>query len=607
MKQAEKKFNLIRDFGQLGRLWPYLRKDRKLIYIAMMMVPLVSVFQAWMPHIIQHTIDEGIAHGNAAAVSMGALWFLVATIGAYAARAGQSVTSALAVHRMTRELRDSMVKHILKLDCSYHDRTLSGTLVTRATSDFDNLNESLNQGVLTSIVDIAVLVGCFVGLTMLDWRLSLITMIILPMVAMIVNKFSSGMKQSLLDSRVRISALNAFTQECLYGASTVKLLRAQKSAQQRFDRLNLEFRDAQMKSVVLDALMFSVIDGIAAVTIGLILWYACSELGFSEMISAGLLVAFVTYIQQLFEPIKQLGNKIAMLQGAFTSIDRIFTVLDQKEFISGDQPVKLPKGEVVFDHVGFSYRIATPSSSSRTGVDGERLNEISQSKTVLHDLSFAVKSGQSLAIVGHTGSGKSTIIKLLTKLYDGYQGSIRIDGKDIRNMLDEDLRQHVAIVPQDIVLFDGDVNFNIGLGNRSITDKMIQDAATAVGADSFIQALPDGYKTLLREQGSNLSHGQRQLIAFARALAKNPAMVVLDEATSSVDPQSERVIQDAIERILANRTVIVIAHRLSTIRKCDQIMVMDHGKVVEIGNHDQLLANRGAYFELHSALYSHGK
>jgi ATP-binding cassette subfamily B protein len=605
MSGAKSKSSMLRDFRQLTRLWPYLRSNQRLILIAIALVPVVSVFQAWMPHIIQQTIDDGMQTKDLTVVTRGAILFLIATLAAYAARAGQSVTSALAVHRMTRDLRISMVAHILRLNCAYHDRTLSGTLVTRATSDFDNLNESLNQGVLTSIVDIAVLVGCLVGLVLLDWRLALIAVFILPLVAVVVNWFSAGMKRTLLDSRVKISTLNAFTQECLYGSSTVKLLNAQPAAKHKFDRLNHEYRDAQMKSVVLDSMMFSVIDGIATITIGLILWGATSAIGISQYMTAGLLVAFITYIQQLFEPIKQLGNKIAMLQGAFTSIDRIFTVLDHHEFVAGNAQMQSMQGNLEFRNVSFAYRSVGVAQSSAVTSDPAAVTGAA-SAPILKDVSFSLRPGESLAIVGPTGSGKSTIVKLVTKLYDGYEGQILIDGQDIRTLDDNLLRQKIAIVPQDIVLFDGDLYFNIGLGHPGINREMVHAAAQAVGADEFIRHLPKGYETVLREQGSNLSHGQRQLIAFARALAKNPSMVVLDEATSSVDHQSELAIQRAIETILAGRTVIVVAHRLSTVRKCTSILVLKNGAVAEIGPHEQLLAAGGHYAELHRALYDGG-
>jgi ATP-binding cassette subfamily B protein len=458
---------------------------------------------------------------------------------------------------------------------------MSGALVTRATSDFDNLNESLNQGVLSSIVDLAVLVGALVGLFLLDWKLALVTLIILPLTVMIIVLFSRALKHSMLLARVKIAALNAFTQECLYGSSTIKLLIAHRDSNRRFQKLAIEYRDAQMKSVVADAALFALLDGVSSITIGIILWLAVSDMHGSSVLSAGIMIAFVQYVQNLFDPLKQLGNKIAMLQGAFTAIDRIFGIFETREFIGGEEPVKKLEGTVEFKNVSFQYL-----PDSRT----------------LKNVSFRLQKGESLAIVGATGSGKSTVIKLLTKLYDGYEGHISVDGYDLQTMNGQELRRQIAIVPQDIVIFHGTVAFNIGLGDEQTDRERIQSAARFVGADRFIEQLPGGYDFMVREGGDNLSHGQRQLLAFARAIAKDPRIMILDEATSSVDPASEALIQQAIERIFTGRTLIVIAHRLSTIRKCDQILVLDHGEVMEMGSHEELLTKRGRYFELHQKM-----
>jgi ATP-binding cassette subfamily B protein len=336
-----------------------------------------------------------------------------------------------------------------------------------------------------------------------------------------------------------------------------------------------------MKSVVADAVLFALLDGVSSITIGIILWLAVTEVYGSSALSAGLMIAFVQYVQNLFDPLKQLGNKIAMLQGAFTAIDRIFGIFETRDFVSGDRQVEALQGTVEFKGVSFEY--------------------LQGSKT-LRDVSFRLRQGQSLAIVGATGSGKSTIIKLLSKLYDGYKGSITIDGLDLQQLNGQELRRHIAIVPQDIVIFQGTVAFNIGLGDEQTDLERIKSAAHFVGADRFIEQLPLGYDFIVREGGDNLSQGQRQLLAFARAIAKNPRIMILDEATSSVDPASEALIQQAIERIFTGRTLIVIAHRLSTIRKCKQILVLDQGEVMEVGSHDELLAKHGRYFDLHQKM-----
>jgi ATP-binding cassette, subfamily B, multidrug efflux pump len=574
--------SFLGELKRLTKLWPYAKKDWKLILIAAIAIPFVSVCQAFLPLALSKIIDSGVVQHNLDDIIKGTTLFFTLTIGAYLARSIQSILSTIAVFRMVKRLRNVLIEHILKLKCSYHDQTLSGTLVTRATSDFDNLNESLNQGVLTSVVDIAVLIGCVSGLLMLDWRLAVVALILMPIMSGVINKFSKLLKKTMLEARAKISALNAFTQEALYGTATIKSLTAERDVQDRFDELNIDYRNAQMKSVFLDAFMFSVIDGFAAISIGLILFIAVRQFEFASFLTAGVLVAFVTYMQQLFEPLKMLGNKVAMLQSAFTSIDRIFGILDHKEFISGSQILSTIKGKIVFDKVYFDYDLGPKEKPHQ----------------ILHNLSFEVNPGTSLAIVGPTGSGKSTIIKLITKLYDNYNGSIQIDDQEVVELSEQSLRDRITLVPQDIVLFDGTVRFNIGLDHPNTTQKMIENAARQVGAISFIEKLPDGFDTVIKEHGSELSYGQKQLIAFARALARNPSVIIMDEATSSIDHKSEQLIQSAIQSILKERTVIVIAHRLSTIRKCQKILVIDQGAIIEQGSHQQLMDNQDFYYQL---------
>jgi len=576
---------MIADIADLRLLWPYLRADKRLMIIAGILIPMISGLETVLPLVLKQTIDHGILGKDTHALLLYAALYLGIILAAYAARSLQAVVSSLAVLRMIKTLREKLFLHVMGLKAAFHDHSMSGALVTRATSDFDNLSESLNMGVLTSVVDVAVLVGCIAGMFTLNWRLALCALVILPVVGGVVQWFSKGLKAAMLLARIKIAALNAFTQECLYGHTTIKLLTAEVSAEGKYDVLNTQYRDAQMGSVVLDATMFAVLDGIASITLGLVLWVVVAGVtkqsliqpSWGDALSAGVIVAFVAYIQQLFEPLKQLGNKMAMLQGAFTSIDRIFGVLAKGDKVAGELKLPALRGDLVFERVSFAY--------------GEGL--------VLDDISFALKSGESLALVGATGSGKSTIVKLLAKLYDGYLGKIILDGHDLSLLEPHELRQLLAIVPQDIVLFDGTIAFNIGLGLPGITRERIAEAARQASADGFISRLPLGLDEVIKEQGSNLSHGQRQLLAFARALVKAPNLVILDEATSSIDRESEGIIQRATQNLLKGRTVIVIAHRLSTIRQCDNILVIDKGRIVESGSHTQLLAKRGAYFALY--------
>jgi ATP-binding cassette subfamily B multidrug efflux pump len=580
-KQRPKR--LFDDLKGLGRLWPFLKNHKKALIISCILIPLISVLQMSVPFILKRTIDQGVLKGDFQFLTYGAIAYLAVVVVEYFVRATQSILTSRAVFQMIRDMRMALIDHIMRLSARYHDKNLSGALVTRATSDFDNLSESLNQGVLSSVVDLAVLAGAVVGLFLLDWHLAVITICVLPFVLVTINFFSRALKQSMLLARVKIAALNAYTQECLYGVNTVKVLSGQPDTQKKFDRLTLEYRDAQMKSVVSDAVLFSLLDGIASITIGLVLWFTIRPS--DTILSAGIMIAFVQYVQNLFDPLKQLANKIAMLQGAFTAIDRVFSIFDTKEFISGDEPSEVLLGKVEFVDMSFSYNPPTPT---------------------LEHVSFSIPAGESLALVGTTGSGKSTIVKLLSKLYTGYSGDIRIDDQSLEKMDGVGLRRKIAIVPQDIVIFKGSVSFNIGLGDPEISQDMIEEAACYVEADRFIQRLPGLYDYQLREGGDDISVGQRQLIAFARAIVRNPKIIILDEATSSVDPASDGIIQRAIEKLFSGRTLIVIAHRLSTIRRCDMIAVLEKGKILEMGNHQDLIQKQGKYYSLHEKLLHDG-
>jgi ATP-binding cassette subfamily B protein len=383
----------------------------------------------------------------------------------------------------------------------------------------------------------------------------------------------------MLSSRKNLASLNGFTQESLTSLSAVKLLNAEEGVSRRYHTLNTAYRNAQLENVFYDSLMFSTIDGISSITLGIALFISIRASGLGDDLTAGTLIAFIQYIQQLFEPLKQLGTKMAMLQGAFTSVERIFGLLDRGDRVQGDKAPEWTESPTVeFKDVSFAYN--------------------SKSGHALSDVSFRIPHRTSLAIVGSTGSGKSTITKLLTKLYDGYSGSISIDGNPINDTDPVALRAKMGIVPQDIVLLEGSIAFNIGLDRQGITREAIEDAAKAVGADAFIKELPGAYDFAVREGGANLSHGQRQVIIFARALVSHPPVLILDEATSSIDPQSEALIQNATSRLIGTRTVVVIAHRLSTIENCDQVLALERGRVVEIGKPRDLARAGGRYAEL---------
>jgi ABC-type multidrug transport system fused ATPase/permease subunit len=566
-------------FASLVKLWPWLRPNKGLVLIGSSMIPVVAIIAMFQPLTIQRAIDEGILKGDLRQTIFWASACLGLSFISYIFSGIQALTTATAVHRMIRDLRTTLMSHVLRLAPAWHDHQISGALATRATSDFDTLSESLNQGVLSSVIDILVLIGCIAGMFILSAKLALTALVILPVMTWLVIWFSKRLNGTMLASRKNLAALNGFTQEAMTSLSAVKLLNAEKGVTTRYNTLNKLYRDTQLENVYYDSLMFSSIDGISSITLGVVLFIAIKATGHGTDLTAGILVAFVQYVQQLFEPLKQLGTKMAMLQGAFTSMERIFGLLDRNDKVSGSAPVSWPNSVTIdFKNVSFAYK--------PHGTDA------------LSNVSFSLPAGKSLAIIGSTGSGKSTIAKLITKLYDGYRGSVEIAGQPILDFDPENVRSNMGIVPQDIVLFEGSIAFNISFGRPGVSREQIESAAKIIGAETFINQLPGQYEFQVREQGANLSHGQRQLIVFARALVSNPPLLILDEATSSIDPQSEALIQTATAKLLAGRTVIVIAHRLATIKRCDLVLVLEHGKVSQFGTPAQLLQSGGRYSQL---------
>jgi len=566
-------------FTSLVRLWPWLRPNKGLVLIGSSMIPVVAIIAMFQPLTVQRAIDEGILKGDLHKTIFWACACLGLSFMSYIFSGIQALTTATAVHRMIRDLRTTLMSHVLRLAPAWHDHQISGALATRATSDFDTLSESLNQGVLSSVIDILVLIGCIAGMFILSVKLALTALVILPVMTWLVIWFSKRLNGTMLASRKNLAALNGFTQEALTSLSAVKLLNAEKGVTTRYNTLNKLYRDTQLENVYYDSLMFSSIDGISSITLGVVLFIAIKATGHGSDLTAGILVAFVQYVQQLFDPLKQLGTKMAMLQGAFTSMERIFGLLDRSDKVRGSSPVSWPNSVTIdFKNVSFAYK--------------------PQGTDVLSNINFSLPAGKSLAIIGSTGSGKSTIVKLITKLYDGYRGSVEIAGQPILDFDPDNVRSNMGIVPQDIVLFEGSIAFNISFGRPGVSREQIETAAKIVGADAFINQLPGQYEFQVREQGANLSHGQRQLIVFARALVGNPPLLILDEATSSIDPQSEALIQAATAKLLAGRTVIVIAHRLATIKRCDLVLVLEHGKISEFGTPAELLQSGGRYSQL---------
>jgi ATP-binding cassette subfamily B protein len=484
---------------------------------------------------------------------------------------------------------------------SFYDRNPVGRLMTRVTSDVDVLNDLFTSGVVTVFGDVFALVGIMVMMLWMNWRLALVAFAVLPLVLLVTQWFRRNVRDSYRVVRGWIARINAFLQENITGMTTVQLFRREALNFQRFDEIDRKHRDANIESIFYYAVFYPAIEAIAALASALIIWYGGGSV-ISSTLTLGALVAFLQYVQRFFRPISDMSEKFNVLQSAMASSERIFKLLDEPVAIrSAAQPVRRTsgwRGHIVFENVWFSY-----ASPGRATAELDAGNDADAS-WVLRDVSFEVRPGQRVGIVGATGSGKTTLVNLLLRFYDVQRGRITVDGVDIRHMDLADLRGLFSLVLQDVHLFTGTIADNIRLGDATIDDERVRRAARAVHADAFISRMPDGYGSQVAERGSTLSVGQKQLLSFARALAFDPRVLILDEATSSVDTETELIIRDALRVLMSERTTIAVAHRLSTIQDMDQILVLHKGRLREQGTHQTLLAQRGIYFKLFELQYA---
>lgn len=483
------------------------------------------------------------------------------------------------------DLRREIYDKLQHQEVAYFDRNPVGRIITRLTADVDALNELFTSGVTDLLGDLVMIVGIVGVMAYMDWRLTLVTLLTVPMLFAATTWFRKGARRGYDMVRTRVARIYAFLQEHFSGAQTVQIFNAEAKSIARFAKINDEHRSANIDTIFYYAVFFPLVDFIGAVGIALIIWYG----GYNVMhqaLSLGSLVAFIQFSGFLFQPIRDISDKYNVLQGAVVASHRIFKALDLPILITTPaSPLKQGRaeGRIEFENVWFAYK---------------------EDEWVLKDVSFTVSPGQSVALVGHTGSGKTTITNLLMRFYDVQKGRILLDGVDVRDWDLQSLRENFAVVLQDIFLFTGTVESNIRLGREDISDERIRWAATEVRADKFIRRLRHEYKSEVKERGAGLSVGQKQLISFARALAFDPALLILDEATSSIDTETEQLIQQAIDRVMRNRTSLVVAHRLSTIQRADKIIVLHHGEIREQGSHQDLLALQGLYWRLYKLQYS---
>lgn len=580
------------DSRLMRRLLGYLAPYKWRAVVALLAIVAGVSFQLAQPVLVRRAIDDYMATGDLPGVGRVALLYLGTLVGAFIAEFIQTTTLQMLGQRIMYDLRRQVFDHLQRLDLAYYDRNPVGRLMTRVTSDVDAINDLFTSGVVSVFGDVLSLLGIVAVLISLDWRLALLTFSVLPLILLITQWFRRNVRESYREVRTWVSRLNAFLQESLTGMATVQLFRREARAFADFDHVNREHRDANLRSIYYYAVFYPAIELVGALSTALILWFGGVWV-LAGTVTIGTLVAFIQYAQRFFRPISDMSEKFNLLQAAMASSERLFGLLDTPvtitnppDAVPGVGPVapqpKAKSGRIVVDDVSFAY---TP------GVD------------VLKHVSFTVEPGQRIGIVGATGSGKSTLINLLLRFYDVSSGRITLDGHDVREMPLADLRAHFALVLQDVYLFSGTIASNIRLGRSDITDAQVRAAAEAVHADAFIRELPHGYDTPVAERGATLSVGQKQLLSFARALAFDPQILVLDEATSSVDTETEMLIRDALHVLMEGRTTIAIAHRLSTIQDMDRILVLHRGELREAGTHQELLALRGIYHRLYELQY----
>jgi ATP-binding cassette subfamily B protein len=591
------------DHRLMRRLLMYLRPYRAEVALAIVVVLLDALVGLAGPYLTKEAIDNGIRHRDAVHLDQVAVLYLVVLVVGFGLGYLQNQVMQRVGQSIMLDLRLGLFRHLQRLPVAFFDRNPVGRLMTRVTNDVDVLNELFTAGVVAAIGDLFALIGIVIAMCSLNAELLAVAFSVIPLIVFVTLVFRFKVRRSFREIRTRLARMNAFLNENLTGMSTVQLLNRERRNSEAFDRVNGDHRDANLQAVFYNALFFPLLELVGAIAVSLIVWYGGRQVMWTG-ITLGTLVAFIQYTQRFFRPISDLSEKYNILQQAMASAERIFGLLDTPtdpalqpahptisvDGVDGDgarRPHAAPtrsilRGDVVFDDVSFAYR------------DEHR---------VLRDVSLRVAPGEKIALVGATGSGKTTLTNLLMRFYDPQHGDIAIDGRSLRSWDVRELREQIGIVLQDVFLFSGTIESNLRLGARGLSREALERASREVHADEFIQRLPGAYDAAVVERGATLSAGQRQLLAFARALARDPRILVLDEATSSVDTHTETLIQDALRRLMRQRTSIVIAHRLSTIQDVDRIVVLHHGRVREVGTHAELLARGGIYTRLYQLQY----
>ncbi|MHB8836703.1 MAG: ABC transporter ATP-binding protein [Candidatus Methylomirabilia bacterium] len=573
------------DRALLRRLLGYLAPYRGEMALAILLLFGAALLQLVGPYLVKVGIDKHISAGNLAGLDRVALLFIAAALAGFALRYAQTLLTYRIGQRAMMDLRLAVFDRVEAQSLAYFDRNPTGRLMTRVGSDVEVLQELFSSGAITIFGDLFTVIGVVAAMLAINWRLALVSFVVLPLLFGATIFFRSRVRRSFRTIRQKVARMNSYLNEHLSGINVVKLFSRERSAAARFAGINDEHRQAFLDAVQAYAIFFPVVEFIGALAMALLLGYGGVQI-IGGALSFGSLVAFLEYVQRFYKPVQDLAEKFNILQSAMAAAERIFAVLDSEPEITDPAAPAASgraRGGVEFRDVSFSYK------------PGEE---------ILRNISLKIEPGEMVAIVGATGAGKSSIISLLARLYDPLSGAVLLDGRDIRDYAQGHLHRQMAVVLQDVFLFSGTICSNISLGNPAITREAAEEAARRCGADTFIRRLPQGYDTEVGERGALLSVGQKQLLSFARALAHDPPLLVLDEATSSVDSESEMLIQEALDVLFAGRTSIVIAHRLSTIRGADRIVVLHKGRIREIGTHAELLRLGGIYAKLHRLQYS---
>lgn len=575
----------------LRRIAHYLKPYLGWVVLALCITFVGSFLGPLRPWLVQRGIDNYIVVGDLEGLQRIILFLFLALIGEGLLSFAENYLTQYIGQQAIYDLRTTVFRHIQDQSLAFFDRTPIGRLITRTTSDVEALSDVLSSGLIVALGDLFKLLFIAYFMFTLNWQLAVVTLLVMPLMVWVTFWFRNNVREQYRETRKQISRLNSFIQEHVTGMHIVQLFNREAEEMDRFERINDDHRAAHIRTIFYYAIFWPSIEFISTVALAAVLWYGGVGALSGSALTLGVLVAFIQYARQFFEPIRDLSNQYDTLQRAMAGAERIFSVLDDERDLSEpDDPTRLDgvEGHIEFRNVWFAYE------ETREG----------EPDWVLRDVSFTVEPGETVALVGATGAGKSTVMNLLLRFYDIQKGQILVDGVDITDLRLKDLRRHIGLILQDVFLFSGSVERNLTLGDPSIDEEAMRRAAEVVQADQFIERLPNGYQQDVKERGAALSHGQRQLLAFVRALLYDPDVMVLDEATSSVDTETEALIQQALERLTEDRTTLAIAHRLSTIQDADQILVMHKGAVRERGTHQELLGQDGLYRKLHDLQYA---